>query len=55
MAKLDSFKKAKAEVSAAGKAAGFKNAMKKYDLAKEFEKRGIDVAMLETQNNKRGA
>ncbi len=55
MAKLDSFKKAKAEVAAAGKAAGFKNAMKKYNLAAEFEKRGIDVAMLETKNDKRSA
>lgn len=53
MAKLDSFKKARADVSAAGRAAGFKNAMKKYNLAAEFEKRGIDVAMLETENNKR--
>lgn len=55
MAKLDSFKKAKAKVSASEKTAGFNNAMKKYNLAAEFQKRGIDVTMFEAQNNKRSA
>ncbi|MBQ6110459.1 MAG: hypothetical protein IJL05_03705 [Alphaproteobacteria bacterium] len=55
MAKLDSLRKAKVEVGAANKVAGFRNAMKKYNLVAEFEKRDVDVAMFEIQNDKRSA
>lgn len=43
MAKSDSFKKATVNASAAGRAAGFKNATKKYDMAAAFLECGLDV------------
>lgn len=52
MATLDSFKKAKAEVSTAGKSAGFKNAMKKYDLVAAFRNCGLDVNDIGVVNDK---
>ena len=53
MAKIDSLQEAIAGVSAAARAAGFKNSMKKYNLAAEFEKRGIDVTVFDATDNDR--
>ena len=50
MAKKDSFNQANAELVSAGKAANFKNAMKKCNLAAEFAKRGIDIKMIDNMN-----
>ena len=52
MEKIDCLKKAKADVSTAGKVAGFKNAMKKYDLVAAFRDCGLDVNNLDVVNNK---
>lgn len=53
--KKDSFQNANVKASSANKGAAFRGAMKKCNLAAEFAKRGIDITMLNAQNEKRSA
>ncbi len=55
MTKTDSFSKGKVRASVAGKTVRFRDTAKKCDIAARLKECGLDVAMLEAQNDKRSA